>query len=117
MQATIFVGCYKQHQCLRANIRQGSFSQALISVRDMYMPLFSLNRRVLFTGLVCAFTFSGLVQAEPITGDLGAGIGYKPRDPSASRYEVSAFPYMDLDWGDVNLSSDDGLNWKRSEER
>ncbi len=76
------------------------------------MPLFSLNCRVLFTGLVCAFTFSGLAQADPITGDLGAGIGYKPRDPSASRYEVSAFPYMDLDWGDVNLSSDDGLNWK-----
>jgi MipA family protein len=76
------------------------------------MPLFSLSRCVLVVAVTCAFGFSTLAQAEPITGDLGAGIGYKPRDPSASRYEVAPFPYMDLDWGDVNLSSDDGLNWK-----
>lgn len=81
------------------------------------MPLFRLNRRVhlFFTGvagLVCALGFSASGHAEAITGDLGAGMSYKPHDPSGSRYEFQPVPYLDLDWGDVNLSTDDGLNWK-----
>ncbi|MGV8918647.1 MAG: MipA/OmpV family protein [Pseudomonas sp.] len=65
-----------------------------------------------FAGLAYALSFSAVAHAEAITGDLGAGFGYKPHDPSGSRYEFQPFPYMDLDWGNVSLSSDDGLTWK-----
>jgi len=76
------------------------------------MSLSILNRSVfLLAGLVCAVSFSALAQAEPITGDLGAGMSYKPHDPSGSRYELEAIPYADLDWGDVSLGTDDGLRW------
>ncbi|WP_299834882.1 MipA/OmpV family protein [Pseudomonas sp.] len=57
-------------------------------------------------------SFSAQGHAEPITGDVGAGIGYKASDPTGVHYDLEAFPYLDLDWGDVGLSSDDGLNWK-----
>ncbi|MEB0039720.1 MipA/OmpV family protein [Pseudomonas sp. MH10] len=81
------------------------------------MPLVPFNRRVrsVLTGFAvfaCAISFSAQGYAQAITGDLGAGIGYKPSDPTGVRYDVDFFPYMDLDWGDVGLSSDDGLNWK-----
>lgn len=81
------------------------------------MPLLLLNRCVRsvvsgFAVFACVFSFSVPATATPITGDLGAGIGYKASDPTGVRHEVEAFPYIDLDWGDVSLSSDDGLSWK-----
>ncbi|MBK5356356.1 MipA/OmpV family protein [Pseudomonas sp. TH41] len=62
----------------------------------------------LFTALTCA---SANVFAGSITGEAGAGLSYQPRDPSGSRYETRPVPYLDLDWGDVSLSTDDGLTW------
>ncbi|CAD5200768.1 MipA/OmpV family protein [Pseudomonas sp. FEN] len=71
-----------------------------------------LTPSLLLAGL---FSLGGLVPAvmadEGITGQLGAGLGYLPYDPSGSRYEVVPLPYVDLDWGDVSLSGDDGLSW------
>ncbi|MHC8324212.1 MipA/OmpV family protein [Pseudomonas sp. GB2N2] len=55
---------------------------------------------------VCANVF-----ADPITGEAGLGLSYQPHDPSGSRYETRPVPYLDLDWGDVSLSTDDGLTW------
>jgi outer membrane scaffolding protein for murein synthesis (MipA/OmpV family) len=81
------------------------------------MRLLQLHRcfRSVFTGFAafaCAISFSAQGHAEAITGDLGAGIGYKSSDPTGVQYDTKPFPYIDLDWGDVGLSSDDGLNWK-----
>lgn len=50
-------------------------------------------------------------RAEGISGEAGLGLSYQPHDPSGSRYETSPVPYLDLDWGDVSLSTDDGLTW------
>jgi len=63
---------------------------------------------VLFTALTC---LSASVSAAGITGEAGAGLSYQPHDPSGSRYEVRPVPYLDLEWGDVSLNTDDGLTW------
>ena len=76
------------------------------------MPTFGLNRCFLLTSFACIFGFSSPGQAEPIVGDLGMALSYGPHDPSGSSYEVRPLPYMDLTWGDLGLSSDDGLSWK-----
>jgi outer membrane scaffolding protein for murein synthesis (MipA/OmpV family) len=62
----------------------------------------------LLAALTCASTN---VFAGSITGEAGAGISYQPHDPTGSRYETRPVPYLDLDWGDVSLSTDDGLTW------
>ena len=65
------------------------------------------------TVVLCAAltSLSASVSAAGITGEAGAGLSYQPHDPSGSRYEVRPVPYLDLDWGDVSLSTDDGLTW------
>ena len=64
--------------------------------------------------ITCA-AFAGLLslaaQADGISGDVGAGVSYQPHDPTGSRYETRPVPYLDLDWGNVSLSTDDGLSW------
>ena len=64
--------------------------------------------------ITCA-AFAGLLslaaQAEGISGDVGAGVSYQTHDPTGSRYETRPVPYLDLDWGNVSLSTDDGLRW------
>ncbi|MGE8144898.1 MipA/OmpV family protein [Pseudomonas frederiksbergensis] len=62
----------------------------------------------LFAALTC---LSANVLADGITGEAGAGLSYQPHDPTGSRHEVRPVPYFDLDWGDVSLSTDDGLTW------
>ena len=64
-----------------------------------------------FTGLLGGWGLCSAAWAEGITGDVGAGLSYQPHDPSGSRYETRPVPYLDLDWGDVSLSTDDGLTW------
>lgn len=64
-----------------------------------------------FVGLLGLWGQSNNALAEPITGEVGAGISYQPHDPSGSRYETRPVPYLDLDWGTVSLSTDDGLTW------
>jgi outer membrane scaffolding protein for murein synthesis (MipA/OmpV family) len=54
---------------------------------------------------------SSPASAEPITGDIGGGLSYKTHDPSGSRYETRPVPYFDVTWDNVELSSDDGLQW------
>jgi outer membrane scaffolding protein for murein synthesis (MipA/OmpV family) len=63
---------------------------------------------VLFAALTC---LSAHVMADGITGEAGLGLSYQPHDPTGSRYETRPVPYLDLDWGDVSLSTDDGLTW------
>ncbi|WP_077046373.1 MipA/OmpV family protein [Pseudomonas sp. KK4] len=62
----------------------------------------------LLAALTCV---SAHVFADGMTGEAGAGISYQPHDPSGSRYETRPVPYLDLGWGDVSLSTDDGLTW------
>lgn len=62
----------------------------------------------LFATLTC---LSANVLAGGITGEVGGGFSYQAHDPSGSRYETRPVPYLDLDWGDVSLSTDDGLTW------
>ncbi|AIB35033.1 MULTISPECIES: MipA/OmpV family protein [Pseudomonas] len=62
-------------------------------------------------GLLGLWSVSNAAQAEGITGEVGAGVSYQPHDPTGSRYETRPVPYFDLDWGDVSLSTDDGLTW------
>ena len=64
-----------------------------------------------FAGLLGLWGFSNAAVAEGITGEVGAGVSYQPHDPTGSRYETRPVPYFDLDWGDVSLSTDDGLTW------
>ncbi|SBW79099.1 structural protein MipA [Pseudomonas veronii 1YdBTEX2] len=64
-----------------------------------------------FAGLLGLWSVSQAAQAEGITGEAGAGISYQPKEPTGTRYETAAVPYLDLDWGDVSLSTDDGLSW------
>ncbi len=64
-----------------------------------------------FTGLLGGWGLCSAAWAEGITGDVAAGLSYQPHDPSGSRYETRPVPYLDLDWGDVSLSTDDGLTW------
>ena len=64
-----------------------------------------------FAGLLGLCGFSSTVLADAITGEVGAGFSYQPHDPTGSRYETRPVPYLDLDWGTVSLSTDDGLTW------
>ena len=64
-----------------------------------------------FAGLLGVCGFSSTVLADAITGEVGAGFSYQPHDPTGSRYEARPVPYLDLDWGTVSLSTDDGLTW------
>ena len=64
-----------------------------------------------FIGLLGLWGFSSTALADPITGEVGAGLSYQPHDPTGSRYETRPVPYLDLDWGNVSLSTDDGLTW------
>lgn len=66
------------------------------------------NRLAMFIALG---SFPAAVMAGGITGEVGVGAGYQPHDPTASRYEARPIPYVDLDWGDVSLGTDDGLTW------
>ncbi|MFY0730365.1 MipA/OmpV family protein [Pseudomonas sp. NFX15] len=67
--------------------------------------------RIFFIVLAVLCGVPATVMAEGISGEAGAGISYQPHDPTASRYEARPVPYLDLDWGDVSLSTDDGLTW------
>ena len=64
-----------------------------------------------FAGLLGLCGFSSTVLADAITGEVGVGVSYQPHDPTGSRYETRPVPYVDLDWGTVSLSTDDGLTW------
>ncbi|PRA29227.1 MipA/OmpV family protein [Pseudomonas poae] len=64
-----------------------------------------------FLGVLGLCGVAGTALAEPITGEVGAGLSYQPHDPTGSRYETRPVPYLDLDWGNVSLSTDDGLTW------
>ncbi|MGY2375134.1 MipA/OmpV family protein [Pseudomonas sp. SDO524_S393] len=64
-----------------------------------------------FAGLLGLWSFSNAAVAEGITGEVGAGVSYQPREPTGSRYQITAIPYFDLDWGSVSLGTDDGLTW------
>jgi len=54
---------------------------------------------------------AGAQAADGPTGKVGVGIGYQSYDPSGSRYQTVPLPYVDMDWGDVSLDTDDGLTW------
>ncbi|QDH63596.1 MipA/OmpV family protein [Pseudomonas azotoformans] len=64
-----------------------------------------------FAGLLGLWGIADTALAAPITGEVGAGLSYQPHDPTGSRYETRPVPYLDLDWGPVSLSTDDGLTW------
>jgi len=64
-----------------------------------------------FAGLLGLWGIADPALASPITGEVGAGLSYQPHDPTGSRYETRPVPYLDLDWGPVSLSTDDGLTW------
>jgi outer membrane scaffolding protein for murein synthesis (MipA/OmpV family) len=64
-----------------------------------------------FAGLLGLWGIADTALAAPITGEAGAGLSYQPHDPTGSRYETRPVPYLDLDWGPVSLSTDDGLTW------
>ncbi|UOP08765.1 MipA/OmpV family protein [Pseudomonas palleroniana] len=63
------------------------------------------------TGLFGLLDVSSAAWAAGLTGQVGAGFSYQPRDPTASSYEVKPVPELDLDWGNVSLATDDGLTW------
>ncbi|MDQ0738821.1 MipA/OmpV family protein [Pseudomonas sp. W4I3] len=63
-----------------------------------------------FAGIL-GLSVCGAAWSEGLSGDVGAGLSYQPHDPSGSRYETRPVPYLDLDWGAVSLSTDDGLTW------
>ncbi|MGE7957385.1 MipA/OmpV family protein [Pseudomonas sp. NPDC089530] len=81
--------------------------------------MFSCTRSVLLAALlslggVCGVVSEVLAADDPATGlggEVGLGFGYQPHDPSGSRYDTVPLPYVDLDWGDVSLGTDDGLTW------
>lgn len=64
-----------------------------------------------FAGFLGLWGYASTALADPITGEVGAGVSYQPHDPTGSRYETRPVPYVDLDWGSVSLSTDDGLTW------
>ena len=66
---------------------------------------------VVFASFLGVCGISSTAWAQGISGDVGAGLSYQPHDPTGSRYETRPVPYLDLDWGDVSLSTDDGLTW------
>lgn len=66
---------------------------------------------VALAGLLGLAALSSSAVADGITGEVGAGLSYQPHDPTGSRYETTTVPYFDLDWGNVNLGTDDGLTW------
>jgi outer membrane scaffolding protein for murein synthesis (MipA/OmpV family) len=67
--------------------------------------------RVAFAGLLGLCSVASAALADGISGEVGAGISYQPREPTGSRYQTTAVPYFDLDWGNVSLGTDDGLTW------
>lgn len=68
------------------------------------------TRCLLFCALLTLSSASALAD-DGLGGQVGLGIGYQPHDPSGSRYDTVPLPYLDLSWGDVSLSTDDGLTW------
>lgn len=74
--------------------------------------MFRLTRSVLLASLL-SLGVAGVAFAdvEGLDGQVGLGMGYQPHDPSGSRHDTVPLPYVDLDWGDVSLDTDDGLTW------
>lgn len=70
-----------------------------------------LSSPALLAGLLSLTVACSAFADSDITGELGLGVGYQPHDPTGSRYDTVPLPYLDLDWGDVSLSTDDGLTW------
>jgi outer membrane scaffolding protein for murein synthesis (MipA/OmpV family) len=84
--------------------------RAFIRLESRIMPArFSVSM------LLAALCANALVvldsSAATLSGDVGAGASYEVHDPSGSRYETRPLPYFDVTYGDVELSSDDGLQW------
>ncbi len=77
----------------------------------MTVPLSSFKRSLYVAWLFFFASFSAVSQADSLTGDAGAGVAYQPHDPTGSRYETRPVPYLDLSWGRINLSADEGLSW------
>lgn len=73
-----------------------------------YMPLMP---KLLPLTLLIASIYCQPVFADGPTGDVGGGVAFETREPTASRYVTRPVPYFDLTWGDVDLASDDGLAW------
>ncbi|PYY92294.1 MipA/OmpV family protein [Pseudomonas sp. TKO26] len=73
------------------------------------MPRLSFS--AILAGLLSLGAAMGAAADSGITGELGLGLGYQPHDPTGSSYDTVPLPYMDLEWGDVSLSTDDGLTW------
>lgn len=77
--------------------------------------MFSFTRSALFAVLLILGATSGAFAEDGgqdgLSGSLGLGIGYQPHDPSGSRHDTVPLPYVDLEWGDVSLDTDDGLTW------
>jgi len=104
--ATIFVACYKQHQCLPLLLEKE------IDARMNFNGTFVMKTSgCIFLLLTLLGGTADAYAADGPSGEVGVGVGYQPYDPSASRYETVPLPYFDLDWGDVSLNTDDGLTW------
>ncbi|OLF51679.1 MipA/OmpV family protein [Pseudomonas chlororaphis] len=77
--------------------------------------MFSSTRSALLAGLLslgaACTACAGNWLPEGLGGEVGLGLGYQPHDPSGSRHDTVPLPYVDLEWGDVSLDTDDGLTW------
>lgn len=61
--------------------------------------------------LLLTLLSAGAHAGDGPSGEVGAGVGYQPYDPSGSRYQTVPLPYFDVDWGEFSLDTDDGLTW------
>ena len=68
------------------------------------------SRSMLLGALLTVLSATALAD-DGLGGQVGVGVGYQPHDPTGSRYDSVPLPYLDLTWGDVSLSTDDGLTW------
>ena len=105
-QATIFVACYKQHQCLHRMFKKWIYARM-----NFYGSFVMKTSAPVFMFLTLLSVGAGAHAADGPSGEVGVGIGYQPSDPSGSRYQTVPLPYFDVDWGDVSLDTDDGLTW------
>ncbi|WP_213877582.1 MipA/OmpV family protein [Pseudomonas sp. dw_358] len=51
------------------------------------------------------------LSLDGLQGDAGAGLSWQAREPAGTRHDVQPMPYFDLQLGNFDLDSEDGLSY------
>lgn len=63
------------------------------------------------SGLLASGVHAEGLSLQDLQGDAGAGLSWQAREPAGTRHEIQPLPYFDLQLGNFDLDSEDGLSY------